>query len=108
MVSTSRITPWQRARILAAQRLAEGKGAPWSEIISLFEKTASECIVWGAPLIVVFALKDMLALVPASEIGDVASVRSRLEEYMFELTMETDTELRRHLESGEAFMPKNL
>ena len=77
-----RTSPWQRARILAAQRTAKGTGAPWTEIVALFEKTVAEGIAWGAPLIVVFALKDMLALVPASELGDAASVRSRLEEYI--------------------------
>ena len=108
LTSTVRINPWQRARILAAQRLAEGKGAPWSEIIALFEESASEGAAWGTPLIVVFALKDMLALVPKSELRDHASMQSQLEEQIFELTMEEDTALKRHLDSGEAFMPKEM
>lgn len=102
---------WQRGRILAAQRLAEGSGAPWSEIVALFEKTAAYGSAWGTPLMVVFALKDMLALVPAAALGDADARRrtqSRLEESLFELTMEKDTALKRHLESGEAYMPRNL
>ena len=108
LTSTFRINPWQRARILAGQRLAEGKGAPWTEIIALFEESAKEGEAWGTQLIVVFALKDMLALVPKSELGDHASMQSRLEELLFELTMEEDTALKRHLDSGEAFMPKDV
>ena len=86
----------QRARILSAQRLATGAGASWPEIVAPFEKAAAEGKAWGTPLLVCFALKDMLALVP----------ESKLEECMFELTMEKDTELKRHLESGKAFMPQ--
>ena len=106
--TTSRTTHWQRARILSAQRLATGTGASWPEIVALFEKTAAEAEAWGTPLIVVFALKDMLALVPESELGDTAATRSKLEEFMFELSMEKDSPTKRHLESGEAFMPKYL
>ena len=106
--SATRTDPWQRARILSAQRLATGKGAPWPEIAALFEKTAVAGVAWGTPLLVCFALKDMLALVPESELGDAASIRSRLEEHMFELTMDQDSPTKRHLESGDAFMPKYL
>ena len=106
--SATRTDPWQRARILSAQRLATGTGAPWSEIVALFEKTASAGQAWGTPLLVCYALKDMLALVPASELGNAAAIGSRLEEHMFELTMEQDSSTKRQLESGEAFMPKFL
>jgi len=51
---------------------------------------------------VALVLQDMLALCPLT--AAKVNVASRYEEACFELTMETDSPMKRHLESGKPFV----
>ena len=93
--------PWLKGRALAAiATKAQGAGES-AEAFACFETSCKEAICFGAPLLLALVLQDMLALCPAA--AGTGNVASRYEEACFELTMDTDTPLRRHLESREAF-----
>jgi len=100
--------PWLRARILAqhaAKANAPTSSAEYAEAAQLFEKAAAAAVVWESPTMVALALQDYLALVPAAKVN--GDIKSRWEEAVFDVTMETDTPMRRHIESGDAFPPKS-
>jgi len=98
------LATWCKAPILAAK--AKAGGAPgadpvYAEVASLLERAVTAAAKWEAPLMVALALQDMVALCP--EASAKTNAGSRYEEACFELTMESDSPMKQHLESGEVF-----
>jgi len=92
--------PWLKGRALTAITKTQGSGES-AEAFACFEESCKDAISLGSPLLLALVLQDMLVLCPAA--AGKGNVASRYEEACFELTMDTDTPLRRHLESREAF-----
>jgi len=102
--------PWLKARVLAAEagtgvqshdqrhpKLPRRTQASDSEMVSLLEKAAAAAVAWESPHMASLILQDMLALVDLAP-AERSSVQSRLEESLFECSMELDSPMKRHFE----------
>ena len=98
-------SPWLRGRILGQRAQAQKKGeadAMWEEVQAMFENAHEGAKKIESPLMEALALQDMIALCPQASVSK-SNAASRYEEACFELTLDTDTPLKRHLDSGATF-----
>lgn len=79
-----------------------------AEPIACFEESYAKARDRGAVLIQVLALQDMMALLKHGGFASRATLggmESRYEEACFEMTMETETPMRSHIESRNVYRP---
>jgi len=97
--------PWLKGRIIG--RKAQSDGAPENkEVLTQLQRSHAAAKTWGSPLIAALALQEIVALCPKQ--AAATDIASQLEEERFELTMDTASPMRTHIESGETFAPGGL
>ena len=99
-----------RGRVLLHKALEEGGLAQLlPQVIVELEQSVAKAQAFNSPLMVALSLKEIIAALAATQQSSqsgsqkLQAAQSRLEEVLFEMTMEEQTELKKHLESGSSW-----